>query len=209
MDYIACQALLSMGFSRQEYWSGLPWPPPGNPSDPGIKPMSLMSLKLAANFFTTSATWKDIHTHTQNTNLTYVYIYIYIYMSHKYYLQCHKNSTSISSRLNGSYNQFWSITQYNYTNIESGMMLGLMEIFSLSHYTSSDLVSPKWAQRLETKCPSHTISTIPQSIILDSVMSISQLLDSQNSRQIVRLLEDWQTCSLILVILWSEALKLE
>ena len=155
-----------------------------------------------------------VYTHT-HTNLTYVYIYIYICPT-EYYLQCHKNSTSISSRLNGSYNQFlqsvptimWSITQYNYTNIESGMMLGLMEIFSLSHYTSSDLVSPKQAQILETKCPSHMISTIPQSIILDSVMSISQLLDSQNSRQIVRLLEDWQTCSLILVILWSEALKL-
>lgn len=42
--------------------------------------------------------------------------------------------------------------------------------------------------------------------ILDSVMSVSQLLNSQNSRQIVRLLEDWLACSLIPVILWSEAL---
>ena len=36
----ACQALLSMGFSRQEYWSGLPCPPPGDLPDPGIKPRS-------------------------------------------------------------------------------------------------------------------------------------------------------------------------
>ena len=37
---VACQALLSMGFSRQEYWSGLPFPSPGDPPNSGIKPMS-------------------------------------------------------------------------------------------------------------------------------------------------------------------------
>ena len=37
------QAPLSMGFSRQEYWSGLPFPSPGGLADPGIKPTSLMS----------------------------------------------------------------------------------------------------------------------------------------------------------------------
>ena len=41
---VACQALLSMGFSRQEYWGGLPCPPPGDLSDPGIELTSLMSL---------------------------------------------------------------------------------------------------------------------------------------------------------------------
>ena len=46
-----------MGFSRQEYWSGLPYPPPGNLPDPGIKPGSLLSPALAEVFFTTSATW--------------------------------------------------------------------------------------------------------------------------------------------------------
>ena len=55
---VACQAPLSMGFSRQEYWSGLPCPPPGDLLDPGIKPMSSMSLVLAGKFFTTSATWE-------------------------------------------------------------------------------------------------------------------------------------------------------
>ena len=37
---VACQAPLSMGFSRQENWSGLPWPTPGDLPDPGIKPVS-------------------------------------------------------------------------------------------------------------------------------------------------------------------------
>ena len=39
----AHQALLSMEFSRQEYWNGLPWPPPGNLPNPGIEHVSLMS----------------------------------------------------------------------------------------------------------------------------------------------------------------------
>ena len=53
---IAHQALLSMGFSRQEYWSGLPHPPPGDLPEPEIKPVSLMSPVLAGGFLTTSAT---------------------------------------------------------------------------------------------------------------------------------------------------------
>ena len=47
-----------MEFSGQEYWSGLPCPPPGDLPHPGIKPMSLMSPALAVRFFTTSATWE-------------------------------------------------------------------------------------------------------------------------------------------------------
>ena len=53
---VACQAPLSMGFSRQEYCSGLPCPPPGNLPDPGIKPASFMSPEVAGGFFTTSTT---------------------------------------------------------------------------------------------------------------------------------------------------------
>ena len=51
---IACQAPLSMEFSRQEYWSGLPCLPPGDLPDPGIEPTSLTSPALAGRFFTTS-----------------------------------------------------------------------------------------------------------------------------------------------------------
>ena len=53
---IAHQASLPMEFSRQEYWSGLPFPPPGHLPGPGIKPASLASPTLASGFFTTSAT---------------------------------------------------------------------------------------------------------------------------------------------------------
>ena len=47
-----------MRFSRQEYWSGLPRPPPRDLPKPGIEPVSLTSPALAARFFTTSATWE-------------------------------------------------------------------------------------------------------------------------------------------------------
>ena len=56
---IAHQAPLSMGFSRHEYWSGLPFPSPGDLPNTGIEPGSLMSPALAGEFFTTSATWED------------------------------------------------------------------------------------------------------------------------------------------------------
>ena len=53
---VACQSSVSMRFSRQEYWSGLPCPPPEDLPDAGIEPVSLMSPALAGRFFTTSAT---------------------------------------------------------------------------------------------------------------------------------------------------------
>ena len=53
---LACQSFLSVGFSSQEYWSGLPCPPPEDLPDPQIKSMSVTSPALAVGFFTTSAT---------------------------------------------------------------------------------------------------------------------------------------------------------
>ena len=53
---VARQAPLSMGLYRLEYWSGLPFPPPGDLPNPGIEPGSLMSPALAGKFFTTSTT---------------------------------------------------------------------------------------------------------------------------------------------------------
>ena len=55
---VARQAPLSMEFARQEYWSGLPFPTPGDLSDPGIEPASLASLTLRGDFFTTGTTWE-------------------------------------------------------------------------------------------------------------------------------------------------------
>ena len=50
---VALPAPLSMGFPRQEYWSGLPFPSPGDLPDPGIEPMALVSPALARAFFAT------------------------------------------------------------------------------------------------------------------------------------------------------------
>ena len=77
---VACQASLSTGFFRQEYWSGLPFPPPGDLPHPGIEPIS---PALAGGFFTTATreAQKELnicmcmyiyihtHTHTQYMNL--------------------------------------------------------------------------------------------------------------------------------------------
>ena len=63
---VARQAPLSMGFSRQEYWSGLPFPPPGDLPDPEIQSESLMSPALASGFFTTSATWEAQYIYTMD-----------------------------------------------------------------------------------------------------------------------------------------------
>ena len=54
---VACQAPLSMRFSKQKYWSGLPFPPPGDLPNPVIKPVS---PALAGGFFTTELPGKPI-----------------------------------------------------------------------------------------------------------------------------------------------------
>ena len=62
---VARQAPLSMGFSRQGHWSGLPCSPPGDLPDQGIEPASLMSSALAGGFFTTSTTWEILQGNSQ------------------------------------------------------------------------------------------------------------------------------------------------
>ena len=68
----ARQTPLSMGFSRQEHWNGLPCPPPRDLPDSGVKPKSLVPPALANRFFTTSSTWEAYIIHT------YLYMYVYI-----------------------------------------------------------------------------------------------------------------------------------
>ena len=55
---MACQAPLSMGFSRHKYWSGLPFPSPGDLPDPGMELMFLASPSVAGRFFTTKEFWE-------------------------------------------------------------------------------------------------------------------------------------------------------
>ena len=57
-DPVVSQAPPSMGFSRQDHWSGLQCPPPGDLPDPGIEPLSLASPALAGRLFTNRATWE-------------------------------------------------------------------------------------------------------------------------------------------------------
>ena len=75
---VARQTLLSMGFSRQEFWSGLTSPPPGDFPDPGIEPVSLTSPALAAGLFATIATWEAPCICVYVYKCAYIYIYIYI-----------------------------------------------------------------------------------------------------------------------------------
>ena len=55
---VVCQAPLSLEFSRQEYWGGLPFPSPVDLPNPGIEPTSLKSYALVCRFFIISATWE-------------------------------------------------------------------------------------------------------------------------------------------------------
>ena len=68
---IACQAPLSMGFSRQEYWSGLPFPAPGDLPNPGIEPTSPVSPALAGRFFTTEPPGKRDGLREELNEITY------------------------------------------------------------------------------------------------------------------------------------------
>ena len=63
---------LSTGFSRKEYWSGLPCPPPGDLPNPGIKATSLTCPALAGGFFTSSTTW-EAHSNV------YPYLKLYLF----------------------------------------------------------------------------------------------------------------------------------
>ena len=58
---VARQAPLSMGFSRQEYWSGLPFPPPGDLLHRGMEPTSPVSPSMTGEFLTTESPGKPLH----------------------------------------------------------------------------------------------------------------------------------------------------
>ena len=68
---VACQDPLTIGFSRQEYWSGLPLPPPGDIPNPGTEPTSVAPL-LAEIFFTTEPIGKS---RRRNTNIKKKYCF--------------------------------------------------------------------------------------------------------------------------------------
>ena len=65
---VAHQASLSMGFARQEHWSGLSFPSPGDLPHPGTEPTSLVSLVLAGRFLTTGAAWEVLGRHREGVS---------------------------------------------------------------------------------------------------------------------------------------------
>ena len=77
------QAPLSMGFSRQEYWSELQFPSAGDLTDPGIEPTSLTFHALAGWFFIASATWKGLEPHVSQKeakrDLAYTHVCTHTY----------------------------------------------------------------------------------------------------------------------------------
>ena len=83
---VACQAPLSMGFSRQEYWSGLPCPPPTDLPTPGIKPTWVMSPALQGDSLLLAQPGKPLRLHCCpinrfiSTNLSRFHIYALIYI---------------------------------------------------------------------------------------------------------------------------------
>ena len=85
---LAREAPLFLEFSRQEYWKGLPFPPPEDLPDARIKPRS---PALAGGFFTTGPPGKPMHMYTQ-IYYTYTYFLIYKYSRHLKY--CKNNLTT-------------------------------------------------------------------------------------------------------------------
>ena len=81
---VACQASLSMGFYRQGYKSGLPFPSPGDLPNPGTEPVSYVSA-LAGRFFTTSTTWMS--------NWKYLEKYFYPYFHNFNFLTVQKRES--------------------------------------------------------------------------------------------------------------------
>ena len=73
---VAHQVPLSMGSPRQENWSGLPFPHPGDLLDPGIKPMSPASPALAGGFFTTEPPGKPLYILYTHTYITTINIFL-------------------------------------------------------------------------------------------------------------------------------------
>ena len=69
---VACQAPLSMGFSRQEHWRGLPFPTPGNLLDPEIKHL-LLSPALVGGFFTTRIPWEALSPSIVRTHVSILF----------------------------------------------------------------------------------------------------------------------------------------
>jgi len=75
------QVPLTMEYSRQEYWSEVPLPTPGDLPDPGIEPMSLTSSALAGRFFTNCTTWEALSFSESICNGLWVHMFVICWKS--------------------------------------------------------------------------------------------------------------------------------
>ena len=98
---ITHQVPLSMGFSRQEYWSGLPCPPPGDLPNPGIEPASLESPALAGRFLAGYSSW-DCRSRTQLSTIFFSFFTTSTTWEAPFFIIIYRNSIRLIS--------FYSIT---------------------------------------------------------------------------------------------------
>ena len=116
---IAHQAPLSMGFSRREYWSELPCPPPGDLPDPGIEPTFLTTPSLADRLFASSTTGKP-----------HISIYIGLYIN-IYSPMCRTYISYRPDALRGADNFVGPVLIYHLTLPLTGCQLHFSEMLSL------------------------------------------------------------------------------
>ena len=115
---VAHQVSLSMGFSRQEYWSGLLLPSPGNLPDPGIEPTSPVSPKLAGGFFTTEPPGKPLEAPIGIFKFTTNNSDLIIYFPDCCPLDT-RNKTIIQSSWESAPSSFFGFTFWNFYGLSS------------------------------------------------------------------------------------------
>ena len=144
---VAHQAPLSMEFSRQEYWSGLPLPTSRDLPDPGVEPVSLVSPSLAGRFLTTSATW-----------VRYIF-FIYTLLTQAIYTFKIKQIHSIVKiLLKHLSHASWIVTWIQRPIVPPLPALGLHSFSSVQSSRSvvSDSLRPRELQHARPPCPSPT-----------------------------------------------------
>ena len=99
-----CRVPLSMGLSRQECWSGLPHPPPGDLPNPGTETMSLLPVSCTG-FFSTSTSWEGLVNDEimqncwKNENKVLIDVHSQICTMVRFYIKCLPNTWHIDSNL--------------------------------------------------------------------------------------------------------------
>ena len=100
-----------MGYTRQEYWSGLPCPPSGDLPDPGIK-LGLMSPELAGGLFNSSTTWQALSIRSQHLNIMLAYYLLFEGGTWKYSFLQNIEKLFWQIRENGLENEIYYLVNY-------------------------------------------------------------------------------------------------